>query len=167
MTLTSITQDAHGVTATFDYGDTVRARYAVGADGIHSTVREQAAIGFRGGQYDESFTLADVRLRGEAPVDEVILFWATAGLTVVAPLPDGVHRIVAPVADAPEAPSAQFIQRAARHPRPGPRADGRDGPDVGLHASESTTGWPTRIGQAGCCWPATPRTCTARPAGRA
>ena len=111
MTLTSITQDAHGVTAAFDNGDTVRARYAVGADGIHSTVREQAAIGFRGGQYDESFTLADVRLRGEAPVDEVILFWATAGLTVVAPLPGGVHRIVAPAADAPEAPSAQFIQR--------------------------------------------------------
>ena len=42
MTLTSITQDAHGVTAAFDNGDTVRARYAVGADGIHSTVREQA-----------------------------------------------------------------------------------------------------------------------------
>ena len=111
MTLTSITQDAHGVTAAFDNGDTVRARYAVGADGIHSTVREQAAIGFRGGQYDESFTLADVRLRDEAPVDEVILFWATAGLTVVAPLPGGVHRIVAPAADAPEAPSAQVIQR--------------------------------------------------------
>ena len=83
----------------------------MGADGIHSTVREQAAIGFRGGQYDESFTLADVRLRGEAPVDEVILFWATAGLTVVAPLPGGVHRIVAPAADAPEVPSAQFIQQ--------------------------------------------------------
>ena len=111
MTLTSITQDAHGVTAAFDNGDTVRARYAVGADGIHSTVREQAAIGFRGGQYDESFTLADVRLRGEAPVDEVILFWATAGLTVVAPLPGGVHRIVAPATDAPEVPSAQFIQQ--------------------------------------------------------
>ena len=111
MTLTSITQDAHGVTAAFDNGDTVRARYAVGADGIHSTVREQAAIGFRGGQYDESFTLADVRLRGEAPVDEVILFWATAGLTVVAPLPGGVHRIVAPAADAPQVPSAELIQQ--------------------------------------------------------
>jgi len=47
-TLTSITQDADGVTATFDDGDVIRARYAVGADGIHSTVREQAGIGFRG-----------------------------------------------------------------------------------------------------------------------
>ena len=109
-TLITIAQDADGVTAGSDDGDTIRARYAVGADGIRSIVRERAGIGFRGGRYDESFTLADVRLSGDAPVDEVILFWATAGLTVVAPLPDGVHRIVAPVADAPESPSAQFIQ---------------------------------------------------------
>jgi 2-polyprenyl-6-methoxyphenol hydroxylase-like FAD-dependent oxidoreductase len=108
--LTSITQDAEGVTATFDDGDVIRARYAVGADGIHSTVREQAGIGFQGGAYAESFMLADVRL-SEAPLDEVILFWAKAGMTVVAPLPGNIFRIVAPVADAPEAPSAPFIQQ--------------------------------------------------------
>src|SRR4029453_13223829 len=55
-------QDADGVTATFDDGDVIRARYVVGADGIHSTVREQAGIGFAGGVYQESFALADVRL---------------------------------------------------------------------------------------------------------
>ena len=110
-TLTSVAQDADGVTATFDDRDVIRARYVVGADGVHSTVREQAGIGFEGGAYQESFTLADVRLHGEAPADEVVLFWATAGLTVVAPLPGDIYRIVAPVADAPEAPSAAFIQR--------------------------------------------------------
>jgi 2-polyprenyl-6-methoxyphenol hydroxylase-like FAD-dependent oxidoreductase len=99
------------VTATFEDGDAIRARYIVGADGIHSTVREQAGIGFAGGVYEESFTLADVRLRGEAPADEVILFWAKAGLTVVAPLPGDIFRIVAPVADAPEEPSTAFIQQ--------------------------------------------------------
>lgn len=110
-TLSSITQDADGVTATFDDGDVIRARYAVGADGIHSTVREQAGIGFEGAVYDESFMLADVRLSGQAPLEEVILFWAKAGLTVVAPLPGGIFRIVAPVADAPEDPSARYIQQ--------------------------------------------------------
>jgi 2-polyprenyl-6-methoxyphenol hydroxylase-like FAD-dependent oxidoreductase len=110
-TLTSVRPDADGVTATFDDGDVISARYAVGADGIHSTVREQAGIGFEGGVYDESFMLADVRLSGEAPLDEVILFWAKAGLTVVAPLPGDIYRIVAPVADAPEEPSAAFIQQ--------------------------------------------------------
>jgi 2-polyprenyl-6-methoxyphenol hydroxylase-like FAD-dependent oxidoreductase len=91
----------------------------VGADGIHSTVREQSGIGFHGGAYDESFVLADVRLDGEVPVDEVILFWATAGMTVVAPLPGGIYRIVAPVADAPENPSAAFIQQILDSRGPG------------------------------------------------
>jgi 2-polyprenyl-6-methoxyphenol hydroxylase-like FAD-dependent oxidoreductase len=110
-TLTAVTQDADGVSATFDDGEVIRARYLVGADGIHSIVREQAGIGFHGGEYQESFALADIRLRGEAPTDEVILFWATAGMTVVAPLPGDIFRIVAPVVDAPEQPSAAFIQQ--------------------------------------------------------
>jgi 2-polyprenyl-6-methoxyphenol hydroxylase-like FAD-dependent oxidoreductase len=109
--LTTITQDADGVTATFDDGTTIRARYAVGADGIHSVVRQQAGIGFQGGAYEESFVLADVWMSGDVPVAEVILFWATAGLTVVAPLPDGSYRIVAPVTDAPESPSVELIQQ--------------------------------------------------------
>jgi 2-polyprenyl-6-methoxyphenol hydroxylase-like FAD-dependent oxidoreductase len=74
-------------------------------------VREHAGIGFTGGAYDESFVLADVRLTGDAPEEEVVLFWATAGLTVVAPLPDGSFRIVAPVADAPAEPSVAFVQQ--------------------------------------------------------
>jgi 2-polyprenyl-6-methoxyphenol hydroxylase-like FAD-dependent oxidoreductase len=108
--LTTVAQDDRGVTATFASGDTVRASYLVGADGMHSTVREQAGIGFSGGAYEHSFVLADVRLRGDAPTDEVRLFWASEGLTVVAPLPDGTFRIVAPVDDAPEVPSADFVQ---------------------------------------------------------
>ena len=108
--VTAIAQDADGVTTTLDDGGVIRARYAVGADGIRSIVREQAGIGFEGGEYEESFVLADVRLTGDVPRDEVILFWANAGLTVVAPLPDGVYRIVAPVADAPEEPSGSFVQ---------------------------------------------------------
>lgn len=108
--LTTVVQDDRGVTATFASGDAVRASYLVGADGMHSTVREQAGIGFSGGAYEHSFVLADARLRGDAPTDEVRLFWASEGLTVVAPLPDGTFRIVAPVDDAPEVPSADFVQ---------------------------------------------------------
>jgi 2-polyprenyl-6-methoxyphenol hydroxylase-like FAD-dependent oxidoreductase len=109
--LASVTQDADGVTATFADGDVIRAAYVVGADGMHSTVREQAGIGFHGDEYGQSFVLADVRLTGDAPTDEVVLFWAAAGLTVVAPLPNGAFRIVAPVDDAPEVPSADFVQQ--------------------------------------------------------
>ena len=109
-TLSAITQDANGVTATFDDGDTIRAAYAVGTDGMHSTVRAQAGIGFAGGEFAESFTLADVQVTGDAPRNEVILFYAKDGLTVLAPLPGDIFRVVAPTADAPELPSAEFVQ---------------------------------------------------------
>ena len=109
--LSHLDQDATGVTATFDDGETIRASYVVGADGMHSTVREQAGIGFTGGQFAESFALADVRVTGAAPRDEVILFYANEGLNVLAPLPDDIFRIVAPVAEAPEMPSAEFAQK--------------------------------------------------------
>ncbi|GAB7146332.1 FAD-dependent monooxygenase [Mycobacterium riyadhense] len=109
-TLSRIAQDSTGVTATFDDGETLRASYVVGADGMHSTVRHQAGIGFAGSQFAESFALADVRVAGEAPRDEVILFYGNDGLTVLAPLPDGVFRIVAPHPDAPQSPTAEFVQ---------------------------------------------------------
>lgn len=109
-TLSRLTQDTDGVTATFDDGETIRAGYVVGADGMHSTVREHAGIGFTGGEFAESFALADVRLAGEAPRAEVILFYARDGLNVLAPLPGDVFRIVAPVADAPREPSVEFVQ---------------------------------------------------------
>jgi 2-polyprenyl-6-methoxyphenol hydroxylase-like FAD-dependent oxidoreductase len=108
--LVALAQDATGVIATLDDGTTLRAGYVVGADGMHSRVRECAQIGFSGGSYAESFVLADVRLTGEAPRAEVILFFSPAGMLVLAPLPGGVHRIVATVNDAPERPSAEFVQ---------------------------------------------------------
>lgn len=103
-------QDADGVTATFTDGERIRAGYLVGADGMHSTVRAQAGIGFAGGEFSESFTLADVRLSGEAPRDEVVLFYAKDGLTVLAPLPGNIFRVVAPTAHAPQVPSLEFVQ---------------------------------------------------------
>lgn len=55
--------------------------------------------------------LADVHLGGGAlPDDEVVLYFSPAGMVVVAPLPDGVHRIVATVDDAPAQPDARFVQ---------------------------------------------------------
>lgn len=108
--LVDLAQDDDGVTATLDDGSRLRARHVVGADGMHSVVRERAGIPFSGGRYDESFVLADVRVTGGVPSDEVILYFSPAGMVVVAPLPDGVHRIVATVDDAPERPDQDFVQ---------------------------------------------------------
>ncbi|MGK2865743.1 MAG: FAD-dependent oxidoreductase [Mycobacterium sp.] len=109
-TVTAVEQHPDGVLATFSDGHQVRARYLIGADGVHSTIREAAGIGFTGGTYAESFTLADVRLSGGVPADEVILYFAPAGLAVIAPLPDDRYRIVATAKDAPAQPDIAFVQ---------------------------------------------------------
>ena len=108
--VTDVAQDDHGVIAMLNDGAWLRARYLVGADGMHSTIRERIGIGFPGGSYGESFSLADVRLIGAVPRDEVILYFSSAGLVVVAPLPDGIHRIVATVDSAPEHPGIDDVQ---------------------------------------------------------
>jgi 2-polyprenyl-6-methoxyphenol hydroxylase-like FAD-dependent oxidoreductase len=108
--VTRIEQDKDGVTATTEDGGIIRARYLVGADGMHSVVRQSVNVSFDGDRYDDSFTLADVRLSGEVPHDEVILYFSPAGLVVVAPLPGGMHRIVATTSDAPEIPDIAFVQ---------------------------------------------------------
>ncbi|MCV7203664.1 FAD-dependent oxidoreductase [Mycolicibacterium peregrinum] len=109
-----IQQTVDQAIATFADGQQIRARYLIGADGMHSTVREQAGIAFTGGTYGESFALADVRLSGGVaagiPNDQVILYFSPAGLVVVAPLPDGVYRIVATVDEAPQHPDIAFVQ---------------------------------------------------------
>lgn len=86
------------------------ARYVVGADGMHSVVRDQAGIGFEGKSYPESFVLADVFMDWSLGRDEVSLFFSPAGVLVVAPLPSGSFRIVATLEGAPERPNADDIQ---------------------------------------------------------
>jgi 2-polyprenyl-6-methoxyphenol hydroxylase-like FAD-dependent oxidoreductase len=109
--LATIEPDTDGVTATFAGGERIRASYVVGADGMASTVRDQAGIGFAGGEYAESFALADVRLtNGAMPDGEVILYFSPAGMMVAAPLPGGIYRLVAAVDEAPQHPDAAFVQ---------------------------------------------------------
>lgn len=118
--VTAVAQDAGGVTATMAGGEIVRARYLVAADGMHSVVREQAGIGFTGDSYQESFVLADLQMDWPLPREEVTIYFAPAGLMLVAPLPgDRQFRIVATTADAPEHPDRAYLQAllGARGPR--------------------------------------------------
>lgn len=96
--------------ATQNGREAIRARYVVGADGMHSLVRQTAGIGFTGASYEESFVLADVEMTWDHGRDEVMLFFSPAGLVVVAPLPAGTFRIVATLDQAPERPGAEDIQ---------------------------------------------------------
>jgi 2-polyprenyl-6-methoxyphenol hydroxylase-like FAD-dependent oxidoreductase len=107
----SVSQDDDGATITMNTGQTMRADYVVGADGMHSAVRESSGIGFTGNAYAESFVLADVAMDWAPGAAEVNLIFGAAGLTVVAPLPGGHYRVVATVDDAPETPDLAFVQQ--------------------------------------------------------
>lgn len=99
----------------------VRARYVIGADGMHSRIREAAGIGFAGESEGHSLMLADVRMDWPLGAEEVSFMFAPDGMVVVAPLPDGSYRIVAAMDEAPHAPSLDDVQRLldARGPRAG------------------------------------------------
>ncbi len=109
--VTAVAGDDTGVTVTAGT-HTIRARYVIGADGMHSVVREQAGIGFTGASYPESFVLADVRMSWPLAREEVSLHLSPEGVTVVAPLPGAAdhYRVVATVASAVEKPGIEDIQ---------------------------------------------------------
>jgi 2-polyprenyl-6-methoxyphenol hydroxylase-like FAD-dependent oxidoreductase len=115
----SVVQDHAGATLTMTTGQTLRADYAVGADGMHSAVRAASGIGFTGSAYEESFVLADVAMEWAPGRDEVSLTFGSAGLTVVAPLPGGHYRVVATVDDAPPFPDQDFVQQLLDQRAPG------------------------------------------------
>ena len=117
LTVERVTDENGCVTVEYTTADgtvgTITADYLIGADGMHSIVREQAGIGFTGDTYPASFVLADVRMSWPTPRTEVSLHLSPEGVTVVAPLPDAAqqrYRVVATVDEAPEHPTLDDIQ---------------------------------------------------------
>ncbi len=109
---TGVSQTADSAEVTLDSGDMIKAQYVVAADGMNSTIRDVAGLGHEGNDaLALSFALADVRVEGGLPADEVMLFFSKPGMLVVAPLPDGSFRLVAEVDDAPERPDVAYAQR--------------------------------------------------------
>jgi 2-polyprenyl-6-methoxyphenol hydroxylase-like FAD-dependent oxidoreductase len=89
-----VAQDDDGVTVTCADGDTVRARYVVGCDGAHSTVRRLAGIDFVGKQYETHILLADVAL-SRAPEDTLTGVTNERGVVLMIPFGDGWFRAIA------------------------------------------------------------------------
>jgi 2-polyprenyl-6-methoxyphenol hydroxylase-like FAD-dependent oxidoreductase len=72
----------------------VRAGYVVGADGMHSTVRQALGMPFPGKSVVRSVMLADVRL-SQPPPDTLTLNAAGDAFALIAPFGDGWFRVIA------------------------------------------------------------------------
>jgi 2-polyprenyl-6-methoxyphenol hydroxylase-like FAD-dependent oxidoreductase len=97
--LTSFTAVADGVTAELadSSGRTsrLRARWLVGCDGSHSAVRHGLGLAFEGGDYEQRFLIADVRLNWSKPTDEIVVALTPGGPIAGFPLPEaGRWRLV-------------------------------------------------------------------------
>jgi 2-polyprenyl-6-methoxyphenol hydroxylase-like FAD-dependent oxidoreductase len=96
--VTDVRQDAEH--AEVDYRSesgevgTRRAAYLVGADGVHSTVREKLGMPFPGKAVLRSVMLADLRL-ADPPGDVLQISASHAGLAFLAPFGDGWYRVIA------------------------------------------------------------------------
>lgn len=118
--LTGLAQDGTGVTATLGDGQTVRARYLVGCDGAHSTVRKQLGTAFEGDRFERTFLLGDVHLdwdRRHMDCWQFLLFEGEEMRNNVTLIPNptgpGRYRISTSIdadAQCPEHPPLEFLQ---------------------------------------------------------
>jgi len=106
--LASFTQDDGGVTATLVRADgreeVVRARWIVGCDGAHSTVRHALDLAFEGAPYEERIVQTDARVTWPRQVedDEILTFLAPDGPVACFPFfRDGRYRVLKMYTDEP------------------------------------------------------------------
>ena len=90
----ALSQDDDGVTVTCVGGESIRAKYVVGCDGAHSTIRDLVGIDFVGKQYETHILLADVAL-SDAPGDTLTGVTNERGVVLMIPFGDGWFRAIA------------------------------------------------------------------------
>lgn len=66
----------------------------IGADGTHSTVRKALGIGFKGEAYEHDWGLADVRLKGLEPLEQLHIFDLSPVLIAFIGIRDNLFRAV-------------------------------------------------------------------------
>ncbi|SFB98096.1 FAD-dependent oxidoreductase [Streptomyces aidingensis] len=113
----------HVLTALVETGDSalrrLPARYVIGADGASSTVRGLLGTGFQGTTYPLTFALTDTRVRGRLPAGELLYYQAPTGTLMIAPLPDGIFRVLVVLPRAGQQVTQQMMQRYLDERGPG------------------------------------------------
>ena len=99
MEMTGMEQNAETVRATYRRADgteeTIDASWLLGCDGAHSAARHLMGMTFQGGQYEEEFLLADVKIETDLSPDEAHLFLSKNGLLAYFPFAGGRGRLIA------------------------------------------------------------------------
>ncbi|GAA0646469.1 rifampin monooxygenase [Streptomyces thermocarboxydovorans] len=139
--LTGLSQDADGVTAELADGTRLRSRYLVGCDGGRSTVRKLLGVAFPGEPSTSDTLLGEMQV--DAPPETVAATVAEVRKTQkrfgLAPVGDGVHRVVVPAADVVEdrslTPTLEDFKNQLR---------ATAGTDFGVHSPR----WLSRFGDA-------------------
>lgn len=158
--LHSFSQDDAGVTAQLSAGP-LRARWLVGCDGAHSTVRHALGGGFPGHPYPERLVLGDVRWDTDLPRDRLSIF-LDPGFLACFPLPDGAWRLIATEEPAP-GDGSWFSE-----PTSGQEARPTSGQESQPTSGQEATSGPIGHGQTGAELPlAELAAITARRSGRA
>jgi 2-polyprenyl-6-methoxyphenol hydroxylase-like FAD-dependent oxidoreductase len=117
--LTAFTDHGDRVVATLRHADwreeQVSCGWLLGCDGAHSTVRHVLKMDFTGEAEPSDFVLADCRVEGPIPLDELSLFWHHKGVLAFFPFAAGRCRMIADMGTAqatghPPDPSLSDVQ---------------------------------------------------------
>ncbi|WP_407563931.1 FAD-dependent monooxygenase [Streptomyces sp. 184] len=123
--VSAVQQSASEVVATVTGTDgerrTVRAAYAVGADGTRSDVRKLIKAGFPGETFAQRFILADLELAEGSTPDEIHLFFSRAGAVIMGRMPGRLHRVCLSVDELPGELTAERVEALLRERGPARR----------------------------------------------
>lgn len=114
-TLVSARQESDFVEATLDRrGErtTVRSAFLVGCDGAHSAVRKSINIHLEGGEYADTFMLADIETNEALAADQLQLCPSEFGPAAIFPMSSTRRRLVATIKQQEgEAPSLELVRK--------------------------------------------------------
>jgi len=98
----------------------VKSTFVVGCDGAHSAVRHLLQVAFEGGEYEDSFLLADIETNDGLPADQLQLCPSEFGPVAIFPMSATRKRVVATITEKEgDGPSLEMVQRvlAERGPK--------------------------------------------------
>ncbi|MFI6316879.1 FAD-dependent monooxygenase [Nonomuraea sp. NPDC050556] len=135
-TVTAFEQDAEGVSVTLAGGEQLRARYLIGCDGAHSTVRKLLGVAFPGEPARNDTLMGEMQVG--VPPEEITPFSDPRRRFWLRPSGEGVYSVLVPaaaVSDRTEPPTLDDFRQQLR---------AFAGTDFGVHSPR----WLSRFGDA-------------------